>query len=152
MRIVRFALGTVAFCVLAMLFIAYGNNVGINGDFDWNTFWDSFFGVFGGIWSFLAILGALAFVAIAFLVLRAIGSRNRDLAYGVAAVSLLVALIVGAAFVRVDLAIFGGFWPFMGFLLFAAISTAIIGWILGAVPLRRRTTTTSPTTTTTTTD
>ena len=37
MRIARFALATLAFCVFATFFVAVGNNVGVNGTFDWGT-------------------------------------------------------------------------------------------------------------------
>lgn len=147
MRIVRFALATLAFCVLAMFFVAYGNNTGVNGTFDWITFGDSF-EVFGGIWSFGALLLVIALLAAAFFAILTLANRNRNTAAaGVGTTLIAVALIVGTTWVRIDWDYFGGVWPVLGFIVLAAISTAIIGAILGAIPLRRRTSTVRPTTT-----
>ena len=154
MRIVRFALATLAFCVIATLFVAYGNNVGMYGDFDWNAYGDSFFSVFGGAGSFFALLGFIAALGIATLAVLRLAQMNRNgAAAGLALVGFIIAFVVSR---WVDWGFIEEVWPVLMYLLVAAIATFVIGAILGPVPLWRRrtagstTTTTSPATPTTT--
>lgn len=135
----RFALATLAFVALSAVFLVVGNNIGVNGTFEWNTFGESF-GIFGGVISFLAILGVIVILGIAFAVMRHLAQINKNNeAAGVGIALTIVALIVGASWVRIDLAFFGGIWPILGYVAFAVVATAIIGAILGANVFTRRT-------------
>jgi hypothetical protein len=151
MRIARFVLATLVFCLALMLYGAYTYNTGVNGAIDWNTFGDSLLEAFGGLGSLLALLAVIGLLALAYLAVYRLAQMNRNsAAAGLGVTLIVIALIVGTAWVRIDWNFFGGIWPFLGFLLFGAVVTAIMAAILGATPLRRRTVTTSPTTTTTT--
>jgi hypothetical protein len=148
MRIARFIAATLAFCVIATLFVAYGNNVGMYGDFDWNAYGDSFFGIFGGAGSFFALLGVIVALGIATLAVLRLAQMNRN---GAAAGLALAGFIIAAVISRwVDWSFIEGVWPALVYLLVAAVATFVIGAILGPVPLWRRRTAGSTTTTTTT--
>lgn len=139
MRIIRFIAASIAFAILAMFFVAYGTNTGYNGRFSPETYWDSFVSAFGGLGSFMALVIVLALLGCYFLFLRTVGNRvSQDLSHGISTFMLLIAIIVSAAWVRIDLGFFGGLGPFVGFVVAAFVSTAIIGAILGYMPVRRR--------------
>lgn len=138
MHIIRFIAATIAFAILSTFFVAYGTNTGYNGHFDGDTYWNSFVSAFGGANSFLAILVVLAILVGVFFALKFIGRFNRDLSYGIATLLVFAAAIIGASWIRVDFAFFGGIGPFLGFLVAAALATAIIGAILGYVPIPQR--------------
>ena len=147
MRVFRFILATLVFCIVSMFFVAYGNNRGINGDFDWNTFGDSFFDIFGGLGSFGALILVIVLLAGAYVLILTQAQANRNqLAAGVGVALIVIALIVGTAWVRVDWNYFGGLWPFVLFLLLAAACTALVLVAYGSLSIRRRTTATTTTT------
>lgn len=146
MRAVRFILATLAFIVLASVLMAVGHNTGYNGTFNWDTFGDSFFGMFGGFVSFLALLGVIFLLAVAYFAVLRLAQQNRNsAAAGLGVTLVVIALVIGATWINIDLAFFGGIWPVLLYFVFAAIATAIIGAILGAVSIRRRTSTTTTT-------
>lgn len=147
MRVIRFVASTVVFVILAMLFVAFGNNHGINGDIDWGTFGDSFFDIFGGLGSFVGLIVVIVLLLGAYAIVLRLAQMNRNqAAAGVGVALIVIALIVGASFVRIDWNYFGGLWPFIVFLLLAAVCTALILATYGALRLRRRTTTPATTT------
>jgi apolipoprotein N-acyltransferase len=138
MRIVRFILATLAFVVLSAVILVIGNNIGINGSFEWDTFGESF-GIFGGIGSFLALLGVVAAFGLAFFFMLSLARANKNsAAAGTGVAFMAIALIVGALWVRVDIGFFGGIGPILIYLVYAAAATAIIGAILGVRSFTRR--------------
>jgi apolipoprotein N-acyltransferase len=148
MRIIRFIAATIAFTILAMLFVAYGNNTGYNGHFDLDTYWNSFLSAFGGLGSFMALVVVVILLFAAYVAILRLAEVNRNrVAAGLGTTLIIIALLVGAIWVHIDWNYFGGLGPFVVFLLIAALCTAIIGAILGivSVPIRRRTTTTNTT-------
>ena len=146
MRIARFALATLAFCVFATFFVAVGNNVGVNGVFDWGTFGGSFFGIFGGVGSFIALLGVVVVLAMAFFAIYRLALMNRNgAAAGVGLLFIILAAIIGVNWV--NWSFLEGAWMILIYLLVAAVATVLIGAILGSIPLRRRTSTIRSTTT-----
>ena len=130
-KVFRLAMTYLALIGATLVFVIVGVNIGQNGYFDITLIGDSFV-VFGGVWSFLALILFLVIAAGLYVGVFVLAENRHSHWSAIVAIGATVAaFIVGSLWIRIDLAFFGGVWPVLIYLVFLAGVTVAVAAILG---------------------